>query len=131
MTAAAILNRAASIMVDRAAQYNQPGGERSMARTVAAFNAVTGRDLSVSEGWLFMVQLKLVRSQTATGFSPIEAASRTKKAARPATDPTAPLVPRASRSPTLPVTLCPKFLVQLRRSTRCLLALAKKKFVTC
>lgn len=47
------------------------GGERNIGRIVAAFNAVTGRDkkdkgvgLSEEEGWLFMVLLKLVRSQT-------------------------------------------------------------------
>ena len=61
------LNRAASLMADRARDYDHPGGERSMARAVAAFNAVTGRDLSEADGWLFMVQLKLVRLQTAKG----------------------------------------------------------------
>jgi hypothetical protein len=65
MTAAQTLTRAASIMADRATQYDQPGGERSMGRIVAAFNAVTGRDLNEAEGWLFMLQLKLVRSTTA------------------------------------------------------------------
>jgi hypothetical protein len=39
-------------------------GERSMARCVRAFNAVTGRDLSAREGWLFMACLKLARMQT-------------------------------------------------------------------
>ena len=31
------------------ATYDKPDGERSMGKTVAAFNAVTGRDLSEAE----------------------------------------------------------------------------------
>ena len=67
MNAVDTLNRAASLMADRARDYDQPGGERSMERAVAAFNAVTGLDLSEADGWLFMVQLKLVRSRSAKG----------------------------------------------------------------
>jgi hypothetical protein len=63
-TAPGILEKAARIMRERAVEYDQPGGERSIAATVAAFNAQTGRDLTEAEGWLFMVNLKLVR-----GFS--------------------------------------------------------------
>jgi len=40
----------------------QPG-ERSMASTVKAFNALTGHNLTESEGWEFMVLLKLVRGR--------------------------------------------------------------------
>ena len=50
-------------MRDRAATYNKPEGERSMASTVAAFNAQTGRDLSESEGWLLLANLKVVRDR--------------------------------------------------------------------
>lgn len=50
-------------MQDRAATYDRPAGERSMAATVAAFNAITGKDLSEEQGWLLMVLLKAVRSQ--------------------------------------------------------------------
>lgn len=52
-------------MQDRAATYDKPQGERSMAATVAAFNAVTGDGLMNTEerGWLFMQLLKAVRSQ--------------------------------------------------------------------
>ena len=56
-----LLTRAACIMGDRGATYDSPDGERSMARTVTAFNAITGRDLSEAEGWLLMQVLKDVR----------------------------------------------------------------------
>jgi hypothetical protein len=58
-----ILDAAAGHMRDRAATYDQPGGERSMGKTVAAFNVITGRDLSESEGWLLMQILKDVRDR--------------------------------------------------------------------
>lgn len=57
------LLRAAGHMKDRARTYDRPEGERSMGRTVAAFNAITGRSLTEEEGWLLMCLLKLVRSQ--------------------------------------------------------------------
>lgn len=59
-----LLGRAARHMHDRASTYDSPGGERSMGKAVAAFNAITGRTLSESEGWLFMALLKAVRSET-------------------------------------------------------------------
>jgi len=34
-----------------------------MARTVLAFNALTGANLTVLQGWIFMLCLKLARSQ--------------------------------------------------------------------
>lgn len=58
-----LLDAAAKHMRDRAATYDKPEGERSMAATVAAFNAQTGRDLSESEGWLLLVNLKIVRDR--------------------------------------------------------------------
>lgn len=61
MTAPALLDAAAKHMRDRATTYDKPEGERSMGRTVAMFNAATGRDLSESEGWLLMGCLKIVR----------------------------------------------------------------------
>lgn len=64
--AAELLGRAAKHMHDRAATYDAPEGERSMGKTVAAFNAVTGHTLRESEGWLFMSLLKMVRSETRT-----------------------------------------------------------------
>jgi len=63
-TAPEILKRAAQHMEDRAAARDQAGGERSMARTVAAFNALTGHQVSERDGWLFMAVLKAARACT-------------------------------------------------------------------
>lgn len=52
-----------SIQEERAKEYGQAGGERSMPAMVAAFNAITGKDISESEGWMFMVLLKMVRDR--------------------------------------------------------------------
>lgn len=60
-TAPDFLQQAASLMQERGKQYDQPGGERSMGKTIAAFNAITGRDLSEPEGWMLMGLLKTVR----------------------------------------------------------------------
>ena len=59
-----LLGRAARHMHDRASTYDAPGGERSMGKTVTAFNAITGHTLSESEGWLLLQVLKDVRSFT-------------------------------------------------------------------
>lgn len=64
ITAPALLDQAAKHMRDRAATYDAPQGERSMGKTVQAFNAITGRDLRESEGWLLLELLKIVRSET-------------------------------------------------------------------
>jgi hypothetical protein len=58
-----LLDAAAKHMRDRAATYDKPEGERSMGKTVEAFNAITGRDLNESESWLLMALLKMVRSE--------------------------------------------------------------------
>lgn len=60
-TAHQLLSNAAAHMQDRAATYDKPEGERSMAATVAAFNAVTGHNLTEAHGWLLMTILKMVR----------------------------------------------------------------------
>jgi len=57
-----ILRAAAQTMDDRAALRDCPDGERSMARCVAAFNAITGHELTEVEGWHFMSILKLARA---------------------------------------------------------------------
>ena len=62
MKATTILEKAAQHMRDRAATYDKPEGERSMGKTVAAFNAITGRDLTTAEGWLMLAVLKQVRA---------------------------------------------------------------------
>lgn len=63
VTAASILTTALGHMEDRAKTYDAPGGERSMGKTVAAFNIITGHTLTEEAGWLFMEILKQVRSQ--------------------------------------------------------------------
>lgn len=69
-TAPDILQRAAQHMQDRAAARDQPGGERSMRRTVDAFNALTGHALSERDGWLFMAVLKMARATTTPAGTP-------------------------------------------------------------
>lgn len=59
-----LLGKAAALMHERGKTYDAPEGERSMGKTVAAFNAITGRDLTESEGWLLMCVLKSVRAAT-------------------------------------------------------------------
>jgi hypothetical protein len=66
--AAELLGRAAAHMHDRSATYDEPEGERSMGKIVTAFNAITGRDLTESEGWMFMQQVKLVRLFTRSDY---------------------------------------------------------------
>lgn len=63
MKAHEFLDNANSHLIDRGKQYEAKEGERSMDRTVKAFNAATGKDLTTEQGWLFMVMLKAVRSQ--------------------------------------------------------------------
>ncbi len=60
-TAFEFLQKAVQHMEDRAATYDQPEGERSMYKCIFAFNIITGRDLTESEGWLLMQILKDVR----------------------------------------------------------------------
>ena len=57
-----ILQDAIDIQNARAATRDLPGGERSMARTVAIFAAMTDIHLSEQEGWMFMVALKAARA---------------------------------------------------------------------
>jgi hypothetical protein len=69
-TAPEVLRIAAETIVQRGAQRDsQAGGgaapaERSMAATVAAFNALEGTSLSEAQGWRFMQVLKLARAAT-------------------------------------------------------------------
>ena len=57
-----ILGAAAKHMADRASTYDKPHGERSMGATVAAFNAIKGRQvLTEADGWLLLTLLKFVR----------------------------------------------------------------------
>ncbi|MCP1316879.1 DUF6378 domain-containing protein [Halomonas sp. 707B3] len=61
--AANVVKNAAHHMEDRAATYDKPEGERSMAKTVAMFNVLTDNYLTEEEGWMLMALLKMVRSQ--------------------------------------------------------------------
>ena len=65
-----LLGRAARHMHDRSNVYDKPEGERSMGRAVHAFNAITGHNLTESEGWLFMAMLKAVRGFTREKYHP-------------------------------------------------------------
>jgi len=60
-SASDLLAKAASLMAERGKQYDSSEGERSMAKTVEAFNSITGQRLTETEGWLFMQILKDVR----------------------------------------------------------------------
>jgi len=62
MAAGEILDQAGKEMGDRAIHYDQPEGERSMAKTVLMFNILTGNEITETEGWHFMSLLKKVRS---------------------------------------------------------------------
>lgn len=59
-TADQILNEAAQIIKERAASRDTEN-ERSMERTVNAFNAIYGTNLTTVQGWDFMSILKKVR----------------------------------------------------------------------
>lgn len=62
MKASDILIKAAGHLSDRAVTYDKPDGERSMAKTVAAFNAIYDLGMTEVQGWHFMELLKMVRS---------------------------------------------------------------------
>lgn len=62
-TATQILCRAADLMEERGKQYDAKEGERSMDKTVAAFNTLTGHSLSAADGFLLLTVLKIVRDQ--------------------------------------------------------------------
>lgn len=56
-----ILTKAADHMKERASTYDNPQGERSMAKTVEIFNLHHGTNLTAAQGWHFMQILKDVR----------------------------------------------------------------------
>ncbi len=60
-TAPEFLDKASALMRQRGEQYDKPEGERSMGVCVQAFNAITGKKLTESEGWLLLQILKDVR----------------------------------------------------------------------
>lgn len=56
------LRHAAALIETRGVQRDRPDGEKSMAATVNAFNAVYGTSLTEVQGWHFIELLKMVRS---------------------------------------------------------------------
>lgn len=62
VTAPGVLEAGAKHMRDRAVTYDKPEGERSMEKVVQMFNLLYGHNLTETEGWRFMLLLKLVRS---------------------------------------------------------------------
>lgn len=67
-TAPGLLDKAAAHMRERAATYDSPQGERSMAKTVALFNLHHGTALTEAQGWHFMQILKGTRLVSAKGY---------------------------------------------------------------
>uniref|UniRef100_UPI001FC9C8C0 hypothetical protein n=1 Tax=Pseudomonas sichuanensis TaxID=2213015 RepID=UPI001FC9C8C0 len=55
------LQAAIDVQAERGKQYDAPDGTRSMVKTVQAFNAITGHNLTEAEGWLLMQIVKDVR----------------------------------------------------------------------
>lgn len=67
-TASDILIAGAEAIDDRAASRDLPDGERTMGRAVATFNAwrANSGPVTETEGWIFMVLLKLCRGNAGT-----------------------------------------------------------------
>ena len=68
LTARDFLQRAIKTMNDRGKRYDSPDGERSMGKAVDAFNIITGRSLTTSEGWLLLQILKDVRQYSGASY---------------------------------------------------------------
>jgi len=68
MRADQYLEKAASIMAERAKTYDSESGERSMGKAVDAFNTITGQDVTEAEGWLLLQVLKDVRQWSKKGY---------------------------------------------------------------
>ncbi|WP_156317120.1 DUF6378 domain-containing protein, partial [Marinagarivorans algicola] len=63
ISAATLLENAANHIQNRASQRDSEDGGRSMANTVASFNAMYGTNISEQQGWMFMVFLKASRAK--------------------------------------------------------------------
>lgn len=70
------LKQAAAIQEQRGKDYNTEDGERSMAAVVAAFNDLFNQDMTETQGWQFMVLLKMKRLDTALGHHEDSAADQ-------------------------------------------------------
>lgn len=64
MDASKLLDLSIKTLGERAIAYDQPVfGERSMPSIIDLFNLLTGHNLTVKDGYEFMVLLKMVRSR--------------------------------------------------------------------
>jgi len=73
MKADTFLLNAASTLKNRGKDYDSSQDvkeERSMKRTIEAFNAITGNELNEEDGWLLMLLLKQVRQYSSTAYHP-------------------------------------------------------------
>ena len=66
-SAANILREGLDVLIQRGQEYERLEGERSMEDVVNAFNIVYKKGLTVTEGWMFMVMLKMVRQHQSPG----------------------------------------------------------------
>jgi hypothetical protein len=66
MTAPELLRRAADIIEARGVQYDTAGKsqERSMPRICEIFGEATGRQMTIGEGYQFLIALKTARLET-------------------------------------------------------------------
>ena len=67
-TATQIISEALFAIEERSKDRDN-GPERSMDRAVTIFNAATGLGISESDGWLFMICLKLARHKNGQGYN--------------------------------------------------------------
>jgi hypothetical protein len=67
MTAPELLRKAADIIEARGIQYDTAGKsqERSMPRICEIFGETTGRQMTIGEGYQFLIALKTARLETA------------------------------------------------------------------
>lgn len=59
--AATLLKEASDTLADRSAERDVKK-ERAMGKTVAMFNAAFGTNLTIYQGWMFMIFLKIARA---------------------------------------------------------------------
>jgi hypothetical protein len=63
MKASKILTNAAELIETRGVERDKEDGERSMERCVKSFNEMTSHNLTETEGWKFMMFLKMARME--------------------------------------------------------------------
>lgn len=68
MKATQFLSEAAAVQQDRGAEYDSPEGERSGGRIAAAFNAITGKNITDAEVYLILQITKDVRQWAASEY---------------------------------------------------------------